>query len=92
MEFGFVVGRHSLTSGKEKPIAGFLDIGMAKEYANNKELDYLSNGYMYVDTLEGRYILGANRKDEKNKWYAPNEKACVFDAGKDSVVSLDDCM
>lgn len=88
MEFGFIVGRHSLTYNTDKPLAGFLKIEIAKDYANTKELDYLSNGYMYIDTEAGRYILGADRKFIMNKWYAPGEIVYVYDANKDTVISL----
>lgn len=89
MEFGFVVGYHSLTKETEKVIAGFLNINESKDYAERKELDYIANIYMYVDTAEGRYILGADKKNEKEKWYEPSEKAFVYDSSKDTVISLD---
>lgn len=90
MEFSFVVGRFSLTNRTEKVIAGFLKLEAAKEYVLRIECDYLSNGFLYIDTAEGRYILGADRRTEKNKWYAPNESAYVYDASKDSVISLEE--
>lgn len=92
MEFNFVVGKHSMSTGKEKPIAGFLNLEEAKNYTTVKNLDYLYNGYMYIDTEEGRYILGEETKEIRDKWYSPNEKAYVFDSSKDRVVSIEDCI
>jgi len=88
MEFNFIVGRHSLSNHTEKPLAGFLDLEAAKHFITIKELDYLSNGYMYIDTPEGRYILGADRRTTMNKWYVPGEKIYVYDARKDCAVNL----
>ena len=89
MEFSFVVGRFSMTNRTEKVIAGFLKLEAAKEYILRIECDYLSNGFFYIDTVEGRYILGADRRTEQNKWYAPSERVYVYDASKDSVISLE---
>lgn len=90
MEFNFIVGRYSLTNRMEKAIAGFLKIETAKDYITHVECDYLSNGYFYIDTTVGRHILGADRKSEKEKWYAPDEKVYVYDLSKELVISLEE--
>lgn len=90
MEFSFIVGRQSLTNSSEKILAGFSKIETAKDYVSRVECDYLSNGYFYIDTTEGRHILGADRKTERDKWYAPNENVYVYDCSKDCVVSIED--
>lgn len=90
MEFNFVVGRYSLNNRTEKVIAGFLDVQAAKSFVTMKELDFLSNGYMYIDTPEGRHILGADRRTSMNKWYSPNEKVYIYDSREDNVISLEE--
>lgn len=90
MQFNFVVGWHALNSGKEKAIAGFSKLETAKEYVMYVVCDYLSNGYFYIDTPEGRYIQGADRRTERLKWYAPSEKVYVYDLSKEDVIGLDE--
>ena len=44
----------------------------------------------YIDTPEGRYIQGADRRTERLKRYAPSEKVYVYDLSKEDVIGLDE--
>jgi len=88
MEFNYIVGRRLLGNKIDIILGGFATMELAKDYAEMVEVDYNNRGYMYLDASDGRHILGADLKDEKNVWYGPSQEVFVYDSKVDRVVNI----
>ena len=92
MEFDFVVGRYRKGAKAETFLAGFNSLIDAKEFAEYTSGNYLTNGFMFIDTPKGMHILGEHdHYSAKSQWYEPDniQKAIIYDARKDRNIDLD---
>ncbi|SFS07865.1 hypothetical protein [Anaeromicropila populeti] len=91
MEFNFIVGKLLLKNGTEKNIGGFLELKKAQEYVETIHFDYLYSVAFFVDSPEGRYYFGEDRKGKK-RWYSPEEReqVLVYDCSMDEIRELAD--
>ena len=90
MEFDFIVGRYSISRSKEKILAGFLTLDAAKYYVDKIDADYISRGFFYIESKEGKYVLGCDPRTDKDIWYEPQDYVYVYDCEKDRAVALED--
>lgn len=95
MEFDYVVGWYSRKAKKVKPLGGFLDIEVAKEFSNMVDGLFLGEGFLYIETPEGKYINGYEKySDYKPKWFTPEEvntkDVLVYSASRYGNMRLDE--
>lgn len=95
MEFNYVVGWYSRKG--MTPLGGFLDIKSAKAFADMTDTLFFGEGFLYIDSPEGKYINGYEKySDVTPKWFTPEEvnkkdiRVYVYSCHKDRNVLLDD--
>lgn len=95
MKFDYVVGWYSRKENQMKPLGGFLNIKSAKAYADMKDTLFFGEGFLYIDSPEGKYINGYEKySDNRPKWFTPEEiktkQIRVFSSQEDRNVLLDE--
>lgn len=91
MNFDYVVYRYFISNHKKSVLAGFLNLKDAQHFAEWTDGNYLTAGFSYIETEEGKHIFGDVRsyRNPGHIWYKPDEKAFVFNAIEDDVVEID---
>lgn len=97
MEFDYVVGWYSRKENQMKPLGGFMNIKSAKAYADMKDTVFFGEGFLYINSPEGKYINGYEKySDNRPKWFSPeevnNKSIRVYSSHEDRNVLLDDFM
>lgn len=93
MEFAYIVGRYYENIRDFKALGGFLSLKDAKYFAEMREGDYLTSGFMFVSAPEGIYMHSAeNWTGNPLKWFTPEEirqdKAYIYSARNDEIINI----
>lgn len=94
MEFEYIAGRYFENSRNFKVLGGFPTLKAAQSYVEMSELNFLSDGFLFVSTPEGIYIRAEQNKASNQLICASPEevnqdKVFIYSARTDTNIRID---